>query len=94
MSQHLSTSTAQSLKRHTSLSTKPPNQILQDMKILENSLDLTYITDRILAMGQIWTNRTEKKSHRNNEHDLATFLNLKFGGKYLICHVSGKIKYS
>jgi hypothetical protein len=38
------------------------------------SLDIDRITDRILAMGMCWKNRTEKLSRRNNINEAAAFL--------------------
>jgi hypothetical protein len=54
----------------------------------ENELDITRITDRILAMGMCWKNRTERKSCRNNTDEAAHYLSATFGRHYMIWNLS------
>jgi hypothetical protein len=54
-------------------------------------LDVTRITNRVIACGLCWTQRTERKSHRNNIGDLALFLNTRYAGKYMIWNLAGML---
>ena len=58
--------------------------------LLDNELDVTRITDRLLAIGMIWKRRSERKSCRNNLDDLAKLLNGKYSRRYLIWDLSGR----
>lgn len=53
------------------------------------SLDLTRITDRVMAMGMLWKQRTERSSHRNNLDEVALLLNHRWPRRYLIYDLSG-----
>lgn len=52
-------------------------------KIVQN-LDITRITNRLIVCGLPWRQRTERGSRRNNVDDLATFLNFRYPGRYMI----------
>lgn len=41
-------------------------------------LDMSRISNRIIAMGMWWKLRTEKMSHRNNVEEVAMFLNARY----------------
>ncbi|KAJ1556897.1 hypothetical protein HK405_001470, partial [Cladochytrium tenue] len=43
----------------------------QAFRLTASTLDLTRITNRIIASGLCWRQRTERKSHRNNIEDLS-----------------------
>ncbi|KAJ3118312.1 hypothetical protein HDU96_002469 [Phlyctochytrium bullatum] len=55
---------------------------------MASALDLTRITNRILAAGLPWKNRTDRKGHRNNAEDLALFLNTRFRNRYMIWNLA------
>ncbi|KAJ3307681.1 hypothetical protein HDU76_004444, partial [Blyttiomyces sp. JEL0837] len=56
---------------------------------MASTLDLTRITNRIIASGLCWRQRTERKSHRNNIDELAWFLNTRYPTKYMIWNLAG-----
>ncbi|EPZ33385.1 Actin-binding FH2 domain-containing protein [Rozella allomycis CSF55] len=62
-------------------------------KIKALDLDITRMLDCFVATGGIWKNRTEKKSHRNNTDELATFLNSRYGKRYLMWNLSSETNY-
>ncbi|KAJ3289123.1 hypothetical protein HK104_007721, partial [Borealophlyctis nickersoniae] len=72
------------------LGPKPP-QAPRDgpLRELVNTLDITRITNRVIAMGLCWRHRTEKKSHRNNVDDIARFLNMRYSNRYMIWNLAG-----
>lgn len=51
-----------------------PRELVQ----LAHSLDISRISDRLIAMGSVWKQRTEKLSNRNNYLDVASFLNTRY----------------
>jgi hypothetical protein len=54
-------------------------------------LDLTRVTSRLYASGMLWQRRTEKKSHRNNLHDFAQFLQQQHPGRYMIWNLGSTL---
>ncbi|TPX32548.1 hypothetical protein SmJEL517_g04398 [Synchytrium microbalum] len=56
--------------------------------LLQN-LDVTRITNRVLACGLPWKNRSEKKSRRNNVEELGVFLTARYGKKYMVWNLAG-----
>lgn len=52
-------------------------------------LDLTRITDRVLALGMCWRQRSDKRSRRNNVDDLARFMNTRYPGRYMLWNLAG-----
>ena len=71
----------------------PPPPRDSSFRKLAEGLDITRITNRIIAMGMCWRQRTEKKSHRNNIDDLARFLNTRHPGKYMIWNLAGESSF-
>ena len=55
-----------------------------------NDLDVTRITNRLVACGLPWRQRTERGSRRNNVEDLARFLNFRYPDRYLIWNLTSK----
>lgn len=51
-------------------------------------LDITRISDRIIVISQCWRHRTEKKSFRNNVHEMAIFLETRYQDSYMIWNFS------
>ena len=58
-------------------------------KKMASVLDLTRITNRIIASGLPWKKKTERASHRNNIDDLSKFLDTRFDKKYMIWNLAG-----
>jgi len=56
---------------------------------LAKSLDIKRITNRVIAMGMCWRNRTESKSHRNNVDEMAKFLNTRYPKRYMVWNLGG-----
>ncbi|KAI8849820.1 hypothetical protein BC829DRAFT_416504 [Chytridium lagenaria] len=71
------------------LDVEPP-QLPRDptFRKMASVLDITRITNRIMACGLCWKHRTEKKSHRNNIDDMALFLNTRFPNRYMIWNLA------
>ena len=62
---------------------------LRRFKDKDFNLDLTYITDRIVAMS-FPASKTLEKLYRNNISDVARFFDERHPNKYLICNVSNR----
>ncbi|KNE71444.1 hypothetical protein AMAG_20356 [Allomyces macrogynus ATCC 38327] len=56
-------------------------------------LDIARITPRVIACGLPWRNRSERASQRNNMHDLARFLDLRYKSRYLVFNLAEAINY-
>ena len=51
-------------------------------------LDLTFLSQKLILLSQVWLHRSEKKSHRNNIHQVADFLYSKYEDNFLIFNLS------
>jgi hypothetical protein len=51
--------------------------------------DITRISNRLLACGLPWLNQSDLRAHRNNIHDLAHFLNTRYGSNYMLWNLAG-----
>jgi len=70
----------------------PNDRYFQSIK---NNLDITRITDRLLVMGSVWKNITEKRSARNNIDEVAYFIKTRYQRKFMIWNLSdGTYDYS
>jgi hypothetical protein len=56
----------------------PPLPADPTFRRIVQDLDMTRLTDRILVMGSVWKQRTEKGSRRNNLNDVGRFLNTRY----------------
>jgi hypothetical protein len=63
----------------------------ESAETLKDKLDITYITPRLLIIGALWEARTMKEERKNNSKEMATFLNEKHGGKYIIWNFDSKL---
>lgn len=63
----------------------------KDSRLLKliSQIDMTRITNRLIIAGLFWKEKTDKTSKRNNLGDGATFLNQRFGEKYMIWNLAG-----
>ena len=52
-------------------------------------LDITRITNRLIAVGPCWTHQTDVFGHRNNINELSSFLDQRYGSKYMIFNLAG-----
>lgn len=59
---------------------------------LKSKLDITYLEDDLIAVGQPWVNRTEKEAKRNNVIELCNFLDEKYDDKILALNLSNMNK--
>ncbi|KAJ3202396.1 Tensin-3 [Entophlyctis luteolus] len=55
------------------------------------SLDITRITDRVVACGLPWSKPSVQKSHRNNLNDLALFLRTRYKERYMIWNLTDNV---
>ncbi|KAJ3414886.1 hypothetical protein HDV05_005950 [Chytridiales sp. JEL 0842] len=60
-----------------------------EFRKVASSLDVTRVTNRVLACGLPWDKATDKRAHRNNVNDLARFLETRFGRNYMIWNLAG-----
>ena len=51
-------------------------------------LDACYVTDRLIACGFPWKNRTTVQAHRNNVDEFGDWLNKAHGNRYLVWNLS------
>ena len=66
---------------HDSIESQARSQIVPpDIQALD--LDITKISDRLIAMGQPWRYRTEKLSRKNNIEDVSHFLSTRYCWEY------------
>ncbi|KNE57621.1 hypothetical protein AMAG_04485 [Allomyces macrogynus ATCC 38327] len=70
----------------------PPLDDKDFLRIL-TELDIARITPRVIACGLPWRNRSERASQRNNMHDLARFLDLRYKSRYLVFNLAEAINY-
>ena len=54
-----------------------------------DTLDIRRITNRVIACGLPSSSRTDVAVHRNNIHDLAAFLDTRYGSRYMIWNIAG-----
>lgn len=70
----------------------PNDRYFQSIK---NNLDITRITDRLVVMGSVWKNITEKRSARNNIDEISYFIKARYQKKFMIWNLSdGTYDYS
>ncbi|TPX46130.1 hypothetical protein SeMB42_g00757 [Synchytrium endobioticum] len=69
----------------------PPPSLPRDSRFYDllQTLDITRITNRVLACGLPWKNRSEKGSRRNNVQELGVFLTARYGKKYMLWNLAG-----
>ncbi len=55
---------------------------------IAKDLDISRITPRLLACGQMWKQRNERLSNRNNIDDIARFLHHRYPNRFMIWNLS------
>ncbi|KAI8618638.1 hypothetical protein BC830DRAFT_1166006 [Chytriomyces sp. MP71] len=53
------------------------------------SLDIVRITDRVVACGLPWNNKSDRKLHKNNVADLGLFLRHRYRDRFLVWNLTG-----
>ncbi|KAI8912402.1 hypothetical protein BC831DRAFT_517331 [Entophlyctis helioformis] len=71
--------------------TRPPPPLPADPNFLRivRRLDIRRITNRVMAAGLPWKQRSDQRLHRNSIADLALFLNTRYAGRYMIWNLAG-----
>ena len=59
-----------------------------DREAQSSHLDACYVTDRLIACGFPWKNRTTVQAHRNNVDEFGEWLNKAHGNRYLVWNLS------
>ncbi|ORY46833.1 actin-binding FH2 [Rhizoclosmatium globosum] len=69
----------------------PTASVIKDpaFRAMVASLDVTRITDRVIACGLPWAKASDQKGHRNNAKDLARFLKARYKDKFMMWNLTG-----
>ncbi|KAI9328061.1 hypothetical protein BDR26DRAFT_874523 [Obelidium mucronatum] len=83
------TSSAASASSTSTASSSLAQQSISKLKQLVATLDVSRITDRVIACGLPWQKPSDPKNHRNNVRDLGLFLKGRYRDRFMVFNLTG-----